>query len=198
MSWQRWQIYVEIEREREGNTPPPGQFNSRPNLLVWWIGGVPSRWEQTNIHTHTHTHIYTQTCPFSIYNSAVYINRMKCLPNKKVRDVRARERERERERMKGEGKERERGREREGEEESFSVSSAPLLKCQLLSSWLAQFHSSRGRRRTRSSHDLFLLNTRNYCRCRVIRADCCAIPFLVWILPHSFRRLIISRSNSLI
>jgi len=71
--------------------------------------------------------------------------------------------ERGRERENERGRERERGRGREGEEESFSVSSARLLKCQLLSSWLAQFHSSRGRRRTRSSHDPFL-NTRNYCR----------------------------------
>lgn len=79
--------------------------------------------------------------------------------------MRARERERENER--GRERERERKGKRRGGGGEFLRVSHPLglLKCQLLSSWLAQFHSSRGRRKTRSSHDPPFLNTsRNYCR----------------------------------
>ncbi|KZS17216.1 Uncharacterized protein APZ42_016818 [Daphnia magna] len=63
-----------------GCNTPPGQFNSRAPLPSNSGALVLSRWEQTisNIYRHA---------PFSIYKSAVYINRMKCLPNKKVRET---------------------------------------------------------------------------------------------------------------
>lgn len=102
------------------------------------------------------------------------------------------ESEGERERMKGEGKERERKGKRRGGGGEFLRVSHPLglLKCQLLSSWLAQFHSSRGRRKTRSSHDPPFLNTsRNYCRKRVSR-DCCAIQLVCFLIAANHLELI--------
>ena len=132
----------------------PVQFpGAGATLLAWWIGVLIQVGASTISNRHG---------PFSIYNTSqlyISIDEMFAQQESQGRESQIEEGG-EREGMAKGREERERGGGGGGGGEEFLRLIRPtplLLKCQLLSSWLAQFHSRRARRRTRSSHAPFLV-----------------------------------------